>query len=442
MKHPSVLNRCQELIAIGALPSGTIAAVCDFFVNKNGNVVTIFIGLIAAAAAFILYFIIKVNSRLNNNSTFLEKITGNDIIYWDYQNPIKSHGVHLAAVFSIVSCLFGYFSTKNVSNGGVLGGNIEFVQQLREQTMDLKDIKIILTQVKKETSEDPVKEIANRGRMWNVSSFNDAIREEDTKAIELYLQGGMIFNSISYELVLHVKKPKLQEVLLVGIPPTESASVCRTLEATSLRSIPYELRNTTSHTLDSLKAYVSDFKLTVLRKACAQNEEYRKYVAKELNKDEDSFKEKQNLISQVEAQKIPETACLRKYLGKGEVALWQVVRDKHETPYEGFNFEISLYDGLMRAVSEHRSLFSWADDKTTARVIRDLVEESCRRIANFEIKEGAEPGRGIAGGGFIGYTQPELLWKNHLKIKETYYRGSDLDVKKNQLIENYVFSTL
>lgn len=440
MKHPSILNRCQEFIAIGALPSSTIAAICDFFVNKHGNIVIIFLGLISAIIAFILYIIIKRSHRLNKDSLLLEKITGNDVIYWDYEKPIKSHGIHLVIIFSIVCFVFGYYSTKNVATGGVLGSNIEFVQQLREQTMDLQEIKTILTQVKKETSDDPVKEIANRGRMWNANSFNDAIREGDIKAVELYLQGGMIFNSSTYTLTLKAKDPKLQQILLAGMPSTESTSICRSMTSDTLRPIPFDLRETTSHSLDSIKAYVSDFHLDALRKACSHNVAYRQAILEDLRKEEKSFQEQQQLVAQVQAYKISESACLKKYLGKGEVALWQRVRENHKTSYEGFNFEISLYQGLMRSVSEHRHTFQWANDETTARLIRDYVEESCKRIANIQIKEGEAPGRGILGGGIMHVTQPELMWINHINVDEIYYQGTDLKIKKNQLIEKYVLS--
>lgn len=52
-----------------------------------------------------------------------------------------------------------------------------------------------LDNIKQETSTDPRKELANMGMSWHYDHFLDALRNQDMRAIELYLQGGMKFRA-------------------------------------------------------------------------------------------------------------------------------------------------------------------------------------------------------------------------------------------------------
>ena len=45
--------------------------------------------------------------------------------------------------------------------------------------------------VKKETSADPRKEVANLGARWDQAAFEDAVMRDDVKLVDLYLAGGM-----------------------------------------------------------------------------------------------------------------------------------------------------------------------------------------------------------------------------------------------------------
>ena len=48
-----------------------------------------------------------------------------------------------------------------------------------------------MDKVKLEVSADPRKELANRGVLWNLSNFNNALRARDMENLSLFLQGGM-----------------------------------------------------------------------------------------------------------------------------------------------------------------------------------------------------------------------------------------------------------
>lgn len=62
---------------------------------------------------------------------------------------------------------------------------------------DMTEVKAELKQVKRETSEDPRKELANLGVAWNGDNFLEAVRTGDTRLISLFLQGEMPLYSAS-----------------------------------------------------------------------------------------------------------------------------------------------------------------------------------------------------------------------------------------------------
>lgn len=55
----------------------------------------------------------------------------------------------------------------------------------------VKNIDFQLKNVKKETSDDPRKELANRGIPWKVESLEEAVRRGDIETIKLFKDGGM-----------------------------------------------------------------------------------------------------------------------------------------------------------------------------------------------------------------------------------------------------------
>lgn len=62
---------------------------------------------------------------------------------------------------------------------------------LEQSSSAIKSMDKKLDDVKKETSNDPMKELANRGISWTSASFGDAIKRNDTKTVKLFLEGGM-----------------------------------------------------------------------------------------------------------------------------------------------------------------------------------------------------------------------------------------------------------
>lgn len=84
---------------------------------------------------------------------------------------------------------------------GLLSANFETVASLQSSLGVINDkldkistkqdqMKKAIDLVKKETSENPRKELANRGVSWNASSFWDALIQNDKDAIQLFIDGG------------------------------------------------------------------------------------------------------------------------------------------------------------------------------------------------------------------------------------------------------------
>ena len=70
------------------------------------------------------------------------------------------------------------------SSLGVISNKLDVISKKQDE------MKVAIDLVKKETSEDPRKELANRGVSWNASSFWDALIQNDKEAIQLFIDGG------------------------------------------------------------------------------------------------------------------------------------------------------------------------------------------------------------------------------------------------------------
>jgi len=102
-----------------------------------------------------------------------------------------------------MSCTYSlYYLSSSSGENGFLSENIDEISTLQHSMgliqVSLNNIEIStasidkkMDHVKKETSSDPRKELSNMGLSWQYSNFIDALTNQDIKAIELYLQGGM-----------------------------------------------------------------------------------------------------------------------------------------------------------------------------------------------------------------------------------------------------------
>lgn len=183
--------------------SATAWAIFDFL-RPFGNYVYILAVILLLSTVFSIL--------CNKNNTLLLKIKN---VTAFFPNFIKDEFVELwqpdGVVFwkkslfqvlafltalSVAAAVYGEDSQK-----GLLATNIEGVAGLQSSLgvinhkLDVisakqDEMKEAIGLVKKETSENPRKELANRGVSWNASSFWDALIQNDKEAIQLFIDGG------------------------------------------------------------------------------------------------------------------------------------------------------------------------------------------------------------------------------------------------------------
>lgn len=95
-----------------------------------------------------------------------------------------------------------YYSDKSEGQRGVLAENTDIIKSIQEHlhiiATNTKEVKESLTSVdvkmdnvKKETSTDPRKELANRGVEWSVNGYNNVLNLRDISSIKLFISSGI-----------------------------------------------------------------------------------------------------------------------------------------------------------------------------------------------------------------------------------------------------------
>lgn len=95
------------------------------------------------------------------------------------------------------------------------------VLSLGIQTSSMSQIGIIadsidhtLQNVKKETSDDPRKELANQGILWDRNALKSAIKQGDLKVVQLFLDGGMKLSYVDVGLALDLNNESMLNLFL------------------------------------------------------------------------------------------------------------------------------------------------------------------------------------------------------------------------------------
>lgn len=194
-------KKLRLTLAAGMIPGTTLAAVGDFLAPRGGYFLPFCVGLLAAVVVVCLLLI---------GSGLPRKITqGDDAMegWWDGPRH-RQLGVWVLSAIAATGLLFGSISYARAQQGGILAGRIDAVavaqQQLglmqesvRQQTRTADAIEVVRDTVKRESSEDPVKELANMGQPWSEDGFREALDRKDLRSIRLYLSGGMGGESIN-----------------------------------------------------------------------------------------------------------------------------------------------------------------------------------------------------------------------------------------------------
>lgn len=195
VKRIALSRKMRALVAAGAVPSTIIAGIGDFFSAKGGWLLPLALGLVAIAVLIGLWGIgtDKV-ARASEGDLAMEG-------WWD--GPYSSQlGVWVIATIAASSFFLSAWSHARAAEGGVLGSNFRVVEDAQQQLGLLTGIEentrrtasataAIRDTVKRETSDDPMKEINNKGQAWSERGLLEAIRRQDLESVELYLKGRM-----------------------------------------------------------------------------------------------------------------------------------------------------------------------------------------------------------------------------------------------------------
>jgi hypothetical protein len=186
--------RFKSFLATGGI-SAVVAGIGDFFTPANGWVVLLLVGF--ASLMFVLYMLVTGGrGKLTN---YISRKDKNLAAWW--RGPVLlQHGWHVVGLFGLICVLVGFRSHDAKDQGGVLAGNVSALSEMqvmsglmRAQAETTAAVKDLAKVVKKETSDDPQKELANRGIQWTSQAALEALRSNNARAIDLFLQGGFDF---------------------------------------------------------------------------------------------------------------------------------------------------------------------------------------------------------------------------------------------------------
>jgi hypothetical protein len=98
-------------------------------------------------------------------------------------------------ILTLMMVASSFITRASANEGGVVARYVPGVREL-QQSLDsigaqLAELTSATRELKKETSEDPRKELSNMGIEWTSAAFHDAVVRADFKALDLFVAGGM-----------------------------------------------------------------------------------------------------------------------------------------------------------------------------------------------------------------------------------------------------------
>lgn len=199
MKNPkSGIQRIKNLLIVGAAPSAAVGLASDFIAPKGGWMIALALGAIAIFLALVAVLYYGAGTEKFKNSWIYRLTEGDTDLewIWDGTSFLKIHGIQIAAIFSTVCFLLASKSYAASDTGGYLGTNFRAAATLQESLgllsknqAETNSALIELTRiVKKETSDDPRKELQNLGIGWSDNDLASAIERHDKRAVALLYQ--------------------------------------------------------------------------------------------------------------------------------------------------------------------------------------------------------------------------------------------------------------
>lgn len=203
-------KRLRSLFSVATVPAAIVAAISDFLSPIGGWLIALFLGSLATAV--LLYW--GWRSRPGQSGLSLERALSEDpeLSWWfDGQGLLGKHAAHVLGVFAVFCLLVGFSSHARADKGGIAASVVPAVadlqasilDELKRNTAEQKHTTAAVIQlgavVKRETSDNPRKELQNRGVAWTHQNFSEAIVNHDTATLDLFIAGGMHLESQGIE---------------------------------------------------------------------------------------------------------------------------------------------------------------------------------------------------------------------------------------------------
>jgi hypothetical protein len=206
-KDNKLSKRIAHLASTGGFPAMVVAFAGDVLGPRGGWIAVGLLGFLAIVIAAYLLFSLS-NLPADGRIPWWYKLTSGDkelSWIWGSQPVFFAHGIHVVAFFGVL-CLFSAGKTYSaLDSGGYIGKNIDAVAAAQKQlgisqamlneqkktNEQLASIDAKATNFKKENSDDPRKELSNRGVAWENFRLTRAIASADVQTVELFLKGGM-----------------------------------------------------------------------------------------------------------------------------------------------------------------------------------------------------------------------------------------------------------
>lgn len=194
-------KRLRSLFSVATVPTMIVTAISDFLSPIGGWLIALFLGF--SAVVLLLYWGWK--SRAGRPPLPLERALSEDseLSWWfDGSGVVGKHAAHVLGVFAVFCLLVGFSSHAKAGKGGIAASAVPAVASLQSSILDeLKEntaeqrrttaaVVHVGDVVKRETSENPRKELQNRGVSWTHQNFSDAILNHDTETLDLFVAGG------------------------------------------------------------------------------------------------------------------------------------------------------------------------------------------------------------------------------------------------------------
>ena len=200
--------KIRYAISHGIVPAGIIGTVADIGTPVGLHWVGWIIAACYLLALVALYWLPAIQSAIYDLVCAPEEARKNPFFF----NPFAIALLSGAAV----GALTGTMSYVSRDEGGYLSANVDMVLQMQptnlllQRTVALQEeISDKIGDVKRETSEDPAKELANLGFPMATHGLSEAVNVGNAKAVHLFADAGVVLSSDS----VHLSHPSIMTTL-------------------------------------------------------------------------------------------------------------------------------------------------------------------------------------------------------------------------------------